>query len=226
MLIRIPNEVIEIAKSEKDIDKMLEILWDAVRFKLTWEIVDKWLLDLLDPNLRRSQKMKWNKNSVKQTEKQSVTDCKKQTVTHCKNRVLHTEKTECNRLKITDENWLNQENRDKYNIIYNNIQLYDIVYKYITDNNITYTLNYLIKKKWEKNFINSQVEEAEKLIKKVWFDTFKTILNYIPNDEFRSKNILSIAKLNKSNRDWVPYYIVIMDRIKSYTPKVVSIPTV
>ena len=74
--------------------------------------------------------------------------------------------------------------------------------------------------------MNSQVEEAEKLIKKIWFERLKIVLNYIPQDEFRCKNILSIAKLNKVNKDWVPYYIIIMDKIKQYKPKVISIPTV
>lgn len=169
--------------------------------------------------------MLWNKNSVLQTDKQSVTHCK-QSVTHCKNSVLQTVKTECYTLKIKDKNWLNEERKDKFNIIYSNIQLYNIVTNYINDNNITYTLNYLIKKQWEEKFINSQVEEAEKLIKKIWFEGLKVILNYIPHDEFRSKNILSIAKLNKTNKDWVPYYIIMMDKIKNYTPNVVSIPTV
>ena len=216
-IVSIPSELIDHANS-KDIDERLRILWDFVRYKLTWEIVDKWLLELLNPNLRRAKKMLWNKNSVLHTDKQCVTDCK--------NSVLQTVKTECNTLKITDTNWLNKECKDKFNIIYSNIQLYNIVTNYIHDNNITYTLNYLIKKKWEENFINSQVEEAEKLIKKIWFETLKTILNYIPQDEFRCKNILSIAKLNKTNKDWVPYYIVIMDRIRQHQPKVIYIPTV
>ena len=208
-IVSIPSELINHANS-KDIDEMLKILWDAVRYRLTWKIVDKWLLELLDPNLRRSKNMKWKQNRLWHTKNKSVTHLKK----------------ECDTLKITDTNWLNGEHEDKFNIIYSNIQLYDIVTKYIHDNNITYTLNYLIKKQWEEKFINSQVEEAEKLIKKIWFERLKIILNYIPQDEFRCKNILSIAKLNKVNKDWVPYYIVIMDRIKNYTPKVISIPTV
>ena len=132
-IVSIPSELINHANS-KDIDEMLKILWDAVRYKLTWEIVDKWLLELLDPNLRRSKNMKWKQNRLWHTKNKSVTDLKK----------------ECNTLKIADTNWLNEEHEDKFNIIYSNIQLYDIVTKYIHDNNITYTLNYLIKKQWEE----------------------------------------------------------------------------
>ena len=57
------------------------------------------------------------------------------------------------------------------------------------------------------------MKEAEKLIKKVWLDTFRTILNYIYQDDFRSKQILSIAKLNRKNKDGVPYYIVMIDKV-------------
>ena len=223
-IVSIPSELINHANS-KDIDEMLKILWDAVRYRLTWEIVDKWLLELLDPNLRRSKNMKWKQNRLWHTKNKSVTHLKI-SVWHTKNKSVTDLKKECNTLKIADTNWLNEEHEDKFNIIYSNMQLYDIVTKYIHDNNITYTLNYLIKKQWEEKFMNSQVEEAEKLIKKIWFERLKIILNYIPQDDFRCKNILSIAKLNKVNKDWVPYYIIIMDKIKQYRPKVISIPTV
>lgn len=68
--------------------------------------------------------------------------------------------------------------------------------------------------------------EAEKIIKKVWLETFTTILNFIKQDDFWSKQILSIAKLNRKDRDGVPYYIIMMDKIKNYRPNVISIPTV
>jgi hypothetical protein len=68
--------------------------------------------------------------------------------------------------------------------------------------------------------------EAEKIIKQIWLETFTTILSFIKQDDFRSKQILSIAKLNRKNSDGVPYYVVIMDKIKQYKPKVISIPTV
>ena len=56
--------------------------------------------------------------------------------------------------------------------------------------------------------------EAEKIIKKIWMSDFKDILSFISNDDFRSKQILSIAKLNRKNKEWVPYYVVIMDKMK------------
>lgn len=225
-LVSIPSELIDHAGT-KDIDEMLRILWDYVRYKLTWEIVDKWLLELLDPNLRRSQKMMWNKNSVLHTDKQCVTDCK-QSVTHCKNSVLQTVKTECNRLSPPSPKPAKPPVDDEAVAIYisNNILLYNIVYSYI-HNNITYkSIAYQIEKQGEQKYIYGQMKEAERLVKKVWMDGLQTILNFISQDEFRSKQILSIAKLNKTNKDGVPYYIVMMDKIKQYTPKVIHIPTV
>ena len=68
--------------------------------------------------------------------------------------------------------------------------------------------------------------EAEKVIKKIGIQNFTTVLSYIKQDEFRSKQILSIAKLNRKDKDGVPYYVIIMDKIKQYKPKVISIPTV
>lgn len=218
MQIRIPDEVIQVAKSKEDIDEILRVLWDAVRYKLTWQIVDKWLLELLDPNTRRAKKMIGNKNSVKQTEKQTEADCK-QSAPHWK--------TECPTLKkqteadyfITDENWLNQEKKDSWGFIYTNNILLNIINTYI-DNNITYpSINYQIKKLWKEKYLIWQIEEAEKLIKKIWFQTFQVIIQYLPHDDFWSKNILSIAKLGKKNKDWIPYYAVIMDRIKQFSQK-------
>ena len=56
MIIRIPDEVIELAKSE-DIDERLRILWAAVVYALDKKVVDSELADILDPNKRRRQKM-------------------------------------------------------------------------------------------------------------------------------------------------------------------------
>lgn len=217
MRIRIPDEVIELAKSE-DIEERLKILWAAVVYAIDKKIVNEELSHLLDPNKRRAEKMKGNKNSVSHTVNR---------VSHTvKNRPSHTVKTECPTLKIADTNWLNQTHEESWGFIYSNSILLDICNTYI-DNNITYTsINYQINKQWREKFMNTQVEEAEKLIKKIWFQTFQTILQYLPHDDFWSKNILSIAKLNKKNKDGIPYYAVIMDKIKQYKPKVISIPTV
>lgn len=229
--ISIPTSLIEYANT-KDVDEMLRVLWDAVRYRLTWEIVDRWLLELLDPNLRRAKSMLWKQNRLWHTKNKSDTHLNL-SVTQTKNSVQHTDlsvthtKKQCDtHLKITDENWLNEEHEESWGFIYNNSILLNICNTYI-DNNITYTsIKYQIDKQWREKFTNTQVEEAEKLIKKIWFQNFQLILQYLPHDDFWSKNILSIAKLNKKNKDWIPYYAVIMDRIKQYQPKVISLPTV
>ena len=222
--VNIPSRLIEYV-STKDIDEMLRILWDFVRYKLTWKIECSELLDLINPNMSRAKKMMWNKNRVKQSVKQSETVSK--TEWNSQQKQSETDKKDdCFTLFIQDENWLNQTHEESWGFIYSNSILLNIVTTYI-DNNITYTsINYQINKQGREKFIEAQVKEAEKVIKKIWFQTFQTILTYLPNDEFRSKNILSIAKLNKKNKEWIPYYAVIMDRIKQYKPKVYSIPTV
>lgn len=218
MQIRIPDEVITIAKSKDDIDEMLRILGDAVRYRLTWEVVDKWLLDLLDPNTRRAKKMLWNKNSVTRSVKQTDTHCK-QCDTDCKTDWHTLKKQSAPLCNLQDENWLNQEKKDSWGFIYTNNILLNIINTYI-EYNITYpSINYQINKQWKEKYLIWQIEEAEKLIKKIWFQTFQVILQYLPHDDFWSKNILSIAKLNKKNKEWTPYYTVIMDRIKQFSKK-------
>ena len=202
MRVRIPDEVIELARS-KDIDEMLKMLWAAVIYSIDKKIVVEELGELLDPNKRRSAKMQWNKNSVS-----------------------HSVKTDRPTLLSTDENWLNETHEESWGFIYSNSILLNIITSYI-DNNITYTsIKYQIDKQWKEKYIDTQIQEAEKVIKKIWFQNLKLILEYLPHDDFWSKQILSVAKLNKKNRDGVPYYAVIMDRIKQRTPKVISIPTI
>ena len=143
-----------------------------------------------------------------------------------KNSVSHSVKTDRPTLLSTDENWLNETHEESWGFIYSNSILLNIITSYI-DNNITYTsIKYQIDKQWKEKYIDTQIQEAEKVIKKIWFQNLKLILEYLPHDDFWSKQILSVAKLNKKNRDGVPYYAVIMDRIKQRTPKVISIPTI
>lgn len=221
MRIRISDEIIEIARKHQNVDERVEIYWKAVLYAIEKLIIDDRMLEYLDPNERRKNKMKWNKNSVGHTDKQSGTHCpKKQSGTDCKNSVGHTDKSKAKPKKKD----ISEQALTIY--ISNNNILYDIVYRYIQSNIHTGNISYLVNKQWETKYIYSQMLEAEKIIKKVWLETFTTILSFIKQDEFRSKQILSIGKLNRKNSDGVPYYVVMMDKIKQYRPKVVSIPTV
>lgn len=225
-IVSIPSELVDYANT-KDIDEMLKTLWDAVRYRLTWEIVDGKLLVYLDANLKRSQSMQWKKNRLWHTKNKCVTDLKI-SVQHTKNKCVTHLKKDRNTLKSNSSELAKPTNEDEALGIYinSNMLLYDIVYRYIHNNIQYWNIQYLINTQWEKKYLVSQMKEAEKIIKKIWMDNFKTILNFIYQDDFRSKQILSIAKLNRKNKDGVPYYIVMMDKIKQYTPKVISIPTV
>lgn len=217
--IRISDEIIELAKQHPEKEK--EIYWAAVIYALEWRMVYSWLAEYLDPNLRRSKNMKWKQNRVGQTKNKRGTDLnlrvghtnkKNKSGTHLKNKARTTKKQ------------ISEEALTIY--IRDNKQLYDIVYRFICSNMNTWNIQYLINSQWEQNYIYTQMKEAEKIIEKVWLETFMIILAFIKQDDFRNKQILTIAKLNRKNKDGVPYYVVIMDLIKNFKPKVVSIPTV
>jgi len=214
MRLRISDEIIEIAKKHQNVNERVEIYWKALLYQIEKLIIDERMSEYLDPNLRRKKKMEWNKNSVGHTDKQSGTHClKKQSGTDCKNSVGHTVKKQTK----TKKKEIPEDALTIY--INNNSRLYDIVYRYIQSNIHTGNIQYLINKQWETKYIYSQMLEAEKIIKQIWLETFITILAFIKQDEFWNKQILSIAKLNRKDKDGVPYYIVIMERIKNYHNK-------
>jgi hypothetical protein len=66
------------------------------------------------------------------------------------------------------------------------------------------------------------MKDRDKLCKEYGEETVKTVLRYIKQDEFRCKQIQSISKLRKKNKDWVPYIIVIMEKITQYKPKIID----
>lgn len=219
MRISIPDEIIELAK--KHPEKKREIYWDAVAYivdhdQLKW----KWLLEYVDTNMRRSKNMKDKKNRLGRTKNKTWQDLNLRPATSKKISPATTKKA---RSKPKE-----QHGTDEALTIYisNNKEIYDIVYKYVYSNIDTWNIKYLINKHWEQKYIYSQMLEAEKVINDVWLETFATILAYIKHDEFRNKQILSIAKLNRKNKDGVPYYVVIMDLIRNYKPKVLTIPTI
>ena len=179
---------------------------------IEWVIVDERMREYLDPNVRRSKKMNGNKNSVKHTDKQSDTHCKKQSVSDWKNRAKHTVK---NKSK-TKKNDISESDLTIY--ISNNKWLYDIVCKYIDvdKGNIQYIIDNKYNKSYNK-YIYSQMLEAKKIIKEIWLENFTATLDFISKDDFRSQQILTIAKLNRKNKDWIPYYLVIKDKMKPHT---------
>lgn len=213
MRIRISDEIIEIAKKHQDVNERMGIYGKAAMYAIEKVVVDDRMAEYLDPNLRRKEKMKWKQNRLGHTIIKSGTHLKKgvgQTKNKCGTdlnlSVGHTKKPKSK----TTQNQITDDALTIY--ISNNNLLYSIVCNYIDIDNGN--IQYLINKQWKDKYIYSQMLEAEKVIKKIWLQNFKDILNYIKNDDFRSKQILSIAKLNRKNKEWVPYYIVIKDKMR------------
>lgn len=102
-------------------------------------------------------------------------------------------------------------------VVYNE---YDFVDEFIDKNN--WTIQYLLNK--DKDYIKKQSKYVDKLIKQ-WYDieTIKTVLNFIKQDDFWRKNILSVEKLLRKNKDWVPYIVVMIEKIKQYRPKAIDL---
>lgn len=76
---------------------------------------------------------------------------------------------------------------------------------------------YLIKKEGFENLVYKQAAAVEKLkrIDGLSEQEIRAIILFALQDSFWQKNILSLEKLRKKNRDNVPYYVVLVDRIKS-----------
>lgn len=81
---------------------------------------------------------------------------------------------------------------------------------------------YQIDKQWSKYFLTT-IKDFEKLCQEYSQETVYTVLNFIKQDEFRCKQIQSIGKLRKKNKDWIPYMVVIMDKIQQCKPKVIDL---
>lgn len=84
------------------------------------------------------------------------------------------------------------------------------------------SIKYQIDKQWEK-YLFDTMKDREKLCKEYGEETVKTVLRYIKQDDFWCKQIQSISKLRKKNKDWVPYIVVIMDKITQYKPKIIDL---
>ena len=84
------------------------------------------------------------------------------------------------------------------------------------------SIRYQIDKQWDKYLVET-IKDRNKLCKEYGEETVKTVLNFIKQDDFRCKQIQSIWKLRKKNKDWVPYIVVIMDKITQYKPKIIDL---
>ncbi len=71
---------------------------------------------------------------------------------------------------------------------------------------------YQIDKQGSKYFFTT-IKDLEKLDLEYWRDNVRAVLRFIKQDDFRCKQIQSIWKLRKKNKDWIPYIVVIMDKM-------------
>lgn len=222
-----PREARETSQAIQDTQIRLEYLEAVVGFGLNWvdppnPIVQAMLIPFKKSfdkkalaNLKRSEKMKGNSNAKKQT-KQSKTVWKKT------EKQKQTKQWET--VKNSDENKGNNcdlatfwKTEGIYNI--NNSKLYYLVELFTREKITNYKQIYtLSKKNWEKKYFYAQYLEAEKITKKTWIGTFETILKFCLVDDFWKNQILSIAKLNKKNKDWAYYYDVMIDKIRERKP--------
>lgn len=96
-------------------------------------------------------------------------------------------------------------------------------YKFVDDfiNKENPTIQYLTK---NENRILNQYKNID-LLNKDWYsnEAIQLALQYIKQDDFRSKNILTIEKLRRKNKDGVPYIVVILELIKNRKPKIIDL---
>jgi len=78
------------------------------------------------------------------------------------------------------------------------------------------TVAYQIKDRWYETVIQSYADEARKLINidKLTEEQLKTIIDFVLQDDFWNKQILSMWKLRAKNKEKIPYYLVMIDKLK------------
>lgn len=121
---------------------------------------------------------------------------------------------------------LEEDKKIKNNIINNNIYITPEK-KYLIENFIDKQkpqIAYQIKKQWEDEYLNKQVRGLD-LLEKDGFtlETIQTVLSYIKQNEFRSKNIMSITKLREKDKNGIPYIVRMIWEIQQTKPKILNL---
>ena len=77
---------------------------------------------------------------------------------------------------------------------------------------------YQLKKKSEDEVLQSWASEVDRMLRidMLTPDQVRYIVEFTVQDEFWSTVILSMLKFRKKNKDWVPYLIVIIGKIKDF----------
>ena len=74
-----------------------------------------------------------------------------------------------------------------------------------------------------KNIYPAVKDLYKKLCQEYGKETVYTVLRFIKQDEFRCKQIQSIGKLCKKNKDWIPYIVVIMDKMMQTKANIIDL---
>ena len=181
-------------------------------------------------NQKISNSMKWNQNAVKNFEnisKQMKTDENSSWQIKQKNKSKSKKENKKDNIDIyKQENNLiikeeKKEIKEKKEIaLKKNVDEYSFVDQFIDPTNPS--IAYQLKK--DKDYLLKQYAEIDKL-NKDWFDnaTIQIVLQYIKQDEFRSKNILSIRKLREKDKNGIPYIVRMIEKIKNFKPTIVDL---
>jgi len=81
---------------------------------------------------------------------------------------------------------------------------------------------YQIDKQGNKYFFTT-IKDLEKLDQEYGRENVRAVLRFIKQDEFRCKQIQSIGKLRKKNKDWIPYIVVIMDKMMQTKANIIDL---
>ena len=193
-------------------------------------------------NQKISKSMKWNKNAVKNFEnisKQMKTDENSswQIKQKNKNKKIYNKHNNIknninNSLYINPKEnisilWIKEKKensaKEKKEIaLKKDLSEYQFVDQFIDPSNPS--VAYQMQK--SDDYLLKQYAEIDKL-NKDWFDnaTIQVVLQYIKQDKFRSKNILSIRKLREKDKDGVPYIVRMIEKIKQFKPNVIDLDT-
>lgn len=98
---------------------------------------------------------------------------------------------------------------------------YKSAYKYfdIQYKSLTPSLIYLLNKKSEEEIIQEWCDSIDKLkrIDKYTEEQIDFIIDFTINDDFWFKQIQNTAKFRKKNKEWIPYFVVMIEQAKKWS---------
>lgn len=122
-------------------------------------------------------------------------------------------------IDIYNNNIFNKEDNKSIILLNNDPEFYFFVDQFI-DPEVP-QIKYQLSK--NPGYLQDQYKEVDKLIKD-WYtqEAIQTVLAYVKQDDFRSKQILSVKKLRAKDKDWIPYIVRMIEKIQQWKPKVLD----